>query len=87
MMHHLAEKMNPLRSHFLRHVIQYPLGQVAVELAGRLMLKLGYDGIYLDKKSRDALINCLVLLIGSAKEKVVSSNAGIDRQNTGEEIA
>lgn len=63
------------------------LGQVAVELAGRLMLKLGYDGTYLDKKSRDALINCLVLLIGSAKEKVVSSNAGIDRQNTGEEIA
>ncbi len=63
------------------------LGTVAVELAGRLMLKLGYDGIYLDKKSREALINCLVLLIGSVKEKVVSSNAGIDRQNTREEIA
>jgi hypothetical protein len=46
------------------------LGPVAVELTGRLLQYFGFDGYNLDKKSRESLIDCLVLLVSSALEKV-----------------
>jgi hypothetical protein len=45
------------------------LGPLAVELAGRLMLKFNCDATYLDKDSREALINCLTLLISGDKQQ------------------
>jgi hypothetical protein len=46
------------------------LGPVAVELTGRLLQYFGFDGYNLDKKSRESLIDCLVLLVSGALEKV-----------------
>jgi len=50
------------------------LGPVAVELTGRLLIHLGFDGYNLDKKSRDLLIDCLVLMVINALEKVEDWN-------------
>lgn len=46
------------------------LGPVAVEITSRLLRYFGFDGFNLDKKSRESLIDCLVLLVSSALEKV-----------------
>jgi len=46
------------------------LGPVAVELTGRLLGEFNFDRLNLDPQSREALIDCLVLLVGSALEKV-----------------
>jgi len=46
------------------------LGPVAVELTGRLLSEFNFDHLNLDPQSREALIDCLVLLVSSALEKV-----------------
>ena len=50
------------------------LGPVAVELTGRLLSEFNFDHLDLDPQSREALIDCLVLLVSSALEKVEESN-------------
>lgn len=62
------------------------LGPVAVELAGRLMLQFGYDCTYLKKESREALINCLTLLIGGEKQPAKFAGAGTIEQDTEEDV-
>jgi hypothetical protein len=46
------------------------LGPVAVELTSHLLGEFNFDRLNLDPQSREALIDCLVLLVSSALEKV-----------------
>lgn len=57
------------------------IGLVAVELAARLMRQLGYDGTHLSRESREALINCLALLIGEMTGKTSLPGAITNGQN------
>lgn len=63
------------------------LGPLVLELAGRLMVQLGYDGLFLTAESREALIDCLALLFGGGTEKVGCSVAGLNGRNAEEEMA
>jgi hypothetical protein len=49
------------------------LGPLALELTGRILKHLGWDGFNLDAQSREALVNCLTLLVHSALEKGISA--------------
>jgi len=63
------------------------LGPVVLELAGRLMTQLGYDGLFLTTESREALIDCLVLLVGGGTGKAGCSVAELNGRNAEEEMA
>lgn len=46
------------------------LGPVVVELTGRMLHYFGFDRLNLDEVSRESVIDCLVLMIGSVLERV-----------------
>jgi hypothetical protein len=62
------------------------LGPVALEMTARFMMHLQYDGKYLAEKSREMVINCLVLLIKGAAEKPEYRDAGAGERNVEEKM-
>jgi hypothetical protein len=50
------------------------LGPLALEITGRILKLLGWDGFNLDQASRESLVNCLTLLVRSALERDASAD-------------
>lgn len=53
------------------------LGPLALEITGHILKLLGWDGFNLDIQSRNNLIDCLTLLVGSALEQDAAADTRI----------